>query len=310
MAEFEKIEERFISGKGLLRIPENKRNMRYYVLYADMIRLATSYYANFKWNPGKGLLARLHFRRNNYTLSMQEMVTNRQAWDFVNDPSGQTMIALKCAYEGTLQSFVNLATGAGLTVVAVTDTIKDYENLSTIWDEVLVSCEANYAIQLRLYGMPYDTCKPEKDKSKRPTPPPPPLPTVPPGTPIGDISPPYNPPNNDGGLTNPNEIDEQAGEPEELPGGECVLYSFDLYIRGIDEETLQYNSSWVGFGPIELVYSPSPSPNDLSSVVIKHRGLSASYNPIPTSCSPTEQTSVVAGRVGLAEAAILNFSVY
>lgn len=310
MAEFEKIEERFISGKGLLIIPENKRKMRYYVLYADMVRIATNYYANYKWNPGRGLLARLHFRRNSYTISMEEMVTDRQAWDFVNDPSGQVMIAVKCAYEGTLQSFVNLATGAGLAVVSVTDLIKDYENLSTIWDEVLVSCESNFAIQLRLYGMPYDTCKPEKDKSKRPTPPPPPAPRVPPGTPIGDISPPYFPPNSDGGLTDPNEIDEQAGEPEELPGGECVLYSFDLYLQNNTQEAPVYNSSWIAFGEVSLIFTPNPSPSVLSSVAIRHKGLSASYNPPPSSCDTSYQQSVVTGSFGLVTAEIRNFSVY
>lgn len=310
MAEFEKIEERFISGKGILKIPEAKRKMRYYVLYADMIRLATNYYANFKWNPGRGLLARLHFRRNSYTLRMEEMVTNRQAWDFVNDPPGQTMIAVKCAYEGTLQSIANFVAATGLTVVQVTDLIKDYENLSTIWDEVLVSCESNYAIQLRLYGMPYDTCKPEKDKSKRPTPPPSPFPAVPPGTTIGDISPPYFPPNNDGGLTKPNEIDEQAGESEDPPGGECVLYSFDLYVQTVADESPKYNSSWIGFGEISLIYTPSSAPNVLESVTIRHKGLSASYNAPPTSCDVTYQTSVVTAAFGLVSAEIRNMSIY
>jgi len=310
VAEYEKLEERLISGKGVLRIPETKRKLRHYVLYADMVRRSVSFYANLKWSPGKGLLARLHFRRNRYTVGMEEMTTNRQAWDFSPDPAGQALIAVKCAYSGTLQSFANLATGAGLVVISVTDLIKDYENLATIWDEVLISCEGDYAIQFRLYGLPYDTCDPDKDKSKPPPPPPAPPPVLPPGSPIGDISPPYNPDNNDSNLTKPNEIDEQSGEPEDPPGGECVLYRFDLFIAYPGTEGLIYNSSWVAFGEVSLVVTPASSPSDLGSVAIRSKGLSASYNPPPTACAPDYSVSVVTGAVGLISAEIRNMSVY
>lgn len=224
MADYELIEERLISGKGVLKIPEPDQKIRAAILYLDVVRFQKTGYKNLEWNPSKGVYARLAFRYKEYVIEEKLMHFERQAFPMVNDFAGQTLIAVKCAYEGLLQSFANLGVALGVTPVSITDLIKDYENLRQSWDEVLIYCEADAAIQARLYGIKYDTCNPDKDDDQPPPPPPPPLPPVPPGTDIGDISPPYDGDDDDGN-TNPYDGDETIPPPP--PWGEtdsCVRY--------------------------------------------------------------------------------------
>lgn len=308
MASFEKIEERLISGKGLLRMPSSASKYRVFILYLDMVRPASSAYGNFTWNPPKGRFCNLTFRRERYIVSQDTMEFTRQSYTFVNDPAGQAMIAVKCAYQGILQSFANIATAQGLTVISVVDLIKNFENLALVWDEVLIGCVTDYAIQARLYGMKYDTCNPESDKSNKPPVPPPPLPRVPPRTPIADISDAYDG-GTDGGFTVPNPIDEPSANQEQPPGDVCVLYAFDLYLTTPDEGTF-LTSSWVAFGEVSLIVNPASSPTDVGNVGIRSRGLSASYNNPPSTCNEGYGVSVVAAAVGLQSAEIRNFRTY
>lgn len=307
MAEYELIQERLISGKGVLIIPDDKRLMRHYVLYANMIRIAKTYYASFDWNPGKGLLARLMFERDGYLVQTGEMVREKQSWDWVNDPSGQTMIALKCAYEGTLQSFANIATAEGLTVVSVIDLIKNYENLATIWNRLCVGCTADFAIQLRLYGLPYDYCDGSKNKSKIPTPPPPPLPLVSVGTPIGSISLPYDADTNDNGRTSPYSGDFGEAPAEEPPGVTCVAYEFDIYVKLASNSDYIYFNHYIAYGQIEATVPASPGFFD--SPRLKSRGSSISSGNLPEACGD-EIVEPMGAFIGLQAVEIRNFTPY
>jgi hypothetical protein len=220
MADFELIQDRYISGQGLLRIPTDVRKNRLLILYCDVIRPPKNIYLNLNYLPPRSQYGWLTFFRNGYLTDTKDIRFPKESFDGINDISGQSLIALKCAYDGILESFANLGTALGLTVVSVVDTIQDYENLNLSWDEVRVRCYADTALQLRLYRLKYDSCAPDKDKDKQPPPPPPPRDPVPPGTPITDLDPPYTGGEPDD-TTQPYDGDDFPVEP---PGEQCSKY--------------------------------------------------------------------------------------
>lgn len=205
MATLEFVEERIISGKGVFKITNIAllNTARYYLLYLDLIRPPASPYLNNEWNPSQSVYARIVYRRNAYVIADDIMRYKKELRTYVNDNSGQVLRAVKCAYEGTLQSFVNLATGLGAGVVSVTNSIIDYQSLALGWDEILFSCYGGSAVQARIYRMPYDVCNAANEDTSNPGAPPAARPSVPYGTGITDISQPYDTTTNDGGSTVP-----------------------------------------------------------------------------------------------------------
>lgn len=219
MAEYVQEQDRLISGKGQLKIVADPVKFRHAYVLLDVIRPPTNLYLNYNYNPPRSRYATLTFRRQGYVVDTCSMEFERERVDIVNDITGQNLIAIKCAYDGILQTFVNLSIalantpgGVGLQPITKVDAIKDYEYLTLAWDEILIKCYADTALQVRLFTLLHDTCDPEKDKGKEPPPPPPPLPKLPAGTPIGNISPPYDDPDTDD-ETEPNPLDEIAPTP-------------------------------------------------------------------------------------------------
>lgn len=208
MAEYQLAEERLISGKGVLKVSVDKDNFRHAYLILDVIRDPSQPYLNNNWNPPRAKYAFLTFRRNEYVIGNAYMEWERQMYDSVPDITSQNLIAIKCQYQGVLQSFANLGVALGVTPTSITDLIKDYESLSLQWDEVLIKCYADTAIQARLFYLLDDTCNEESRRRKRIPLPPPPLPKVPPRTPITNISQPYDPGTSDSGNTEPYPEDE------------------------------------------------------------------------------------------------------
>lgn len=287
MAEPVLLDQRIISGKGIIRIPTAARKSRYYRLFLDVIREPKNKYANFQWNPPQSLYARFTYLRDEYVQAYDEMKFDREERRQINDVAGQTLIAVKCAYDGTLTSFANIATGLGLTVTSVTDLIQDFQNLQLSWDEIRFSCYADTAIQVRLYGTNYDTCDPEKDDQDDPPPPPPPRDKVPPGTPIDDISRPYDEESNDGGNTDPFP-DDSLEEPEGQI--ECQLY--DVTIRCFPLEPELYPQEVYTrrmYGPI---IGATPN-NEGRNAAIICRGGPDSFDPPPSPCLEVDTECVV-----------------
>lgn len=293
MAEYEMLAERIISGKGVLKVPDIDESYRVLLMLVNVIREPKNLYQSFEWNPPKGMYARMTFRRDKYVLFDDKVEYDGQAFQQVLDTSGQTLIAVKCAYEGILQSFVNLVNGLagtpggiGIFVTGVTDLIKDYENLDLSWDEVLFQCYSSTALQVRFMGLKYDTCDPLKDKKRRPPPPPPPLPKVPPDTPIGSISEPYDPETDDDNNTEPFPGDESDDTPVP-PTEECVAYTVLFTVTDTAFETPQSGDVpiWGELADWRVTYSVdqfTPPGNPFSDTVqlqLLCRGLNALGNP-------------------------------
>jgi len=198
MFEYELIQQRNISGKGILKVPTDVRQNRAYILYASVFRKPKNQYLNFNYNPTRGRFGTLVFLRDGYVINSAPIEYPKQVFDGVNDISGQTLLAVKCAYDGMLESVyrlsVNLAAtpgSFGLTPVNYTNLIADYVSLRLAWDECRLVCYADTAIQLSLYRLLYDVCNPSFD-ADIPTPTPDPIPEIPAGEPIEGIDPAYD----------------------------------------------------------------------------------------------------------------------
>lgn len=247
MAELEAIEDRLISGTGVLRVPSEEKKLRYALLTLDVIRPPSNEYLNFNYAPPRSRYAFLTYMRKGYVIGSGYMEFERQAYDTIADISGQNLIAIKCAYEGILTTLFNLGNALGLPSISYTDLIADYDSLNLQWDEVRIRCYADTAIQARLYKLNYDACNPDKDDQFAPPPLPPPLPKLPPKTPIGNIDAPYDDdPDNPDETTSPNPIDSTvppvfAVTAQYRPSTNCsaplvpVVYYFDsepLFTQG------------------------------------------------------------------------------
>lgn len=231
MAEYQLIQERNISGTGVLKPPSDITKRRHVVLYASVLRPPRTRYENYSYSPPRSRYGTLSFLRNGYVIATAAMEYERQSYDTVTDITSQNLIAIKCMYDGILTTFTNFALALSLTPISVVDLIQDYEYLDLAWDEVRVKCYADTALNLRLYSVAQDSCRDSADKPRKPPPPPPPPSEVPPGTPIVDLDRPYD----DGDdVTSPYPGDDTAPPPLSPPGEACVAYR--MIVRGISEQ--------------------------------------------------------------------------
>lgn len=196
--EWELIEDRFISGSGVLKVPVDATRNRMYILYSDVVRDAKNKYLNLEWNPKRSRYGNIVFLRKNYVVGAYPVEYPRQCFDGINDISGQTLEALKCSYAGLLESIYNLAValsgtpgGIGLNATTIDNSIADFTFLRLSWDELRVKCYADTALQLRLYRLRYDGCIDAITADIDAPIPDPPKEKIPSGQSIGGFSPPY-----------------------------------------------------------------------------------------------------------------------
>jgi len=222
---YELLETRFISGKGLLKVPLESQPYRRYALIADIVRLPTQFYINNNWTPPEGFYANMTFTNGRRVISKSAMKFVSQTWVFTPDPEGQAIIALKCAVDTHNQSIVNLGLAQGLPPISVNNPLEAFDILPLEWDAVRLKCHADSGIRLQLWGMPYEYCSPYSVFTADPPPDPDPPTEVPQGQPMeGDqeVSEPYEG-DDDDGATQPLELD-QLPEPPPPGGDSCQKY--------------------------------------------------------------------------------------
>lgn len=220
-------------------MPDTNKDWRRFHLRTNVLRLPISQFLDNDYNPQKSFFATMTFIREEDVVDTKRIEFINQAWDFYPPYDGQLQIAVKCAYQGILDTFINLGIAAGYPPYVVDNSIEAYTELTSIWDEIRVVCYSSAAVELNLYAEDYDVCnvsvkRPSPPPEKPPTPPPPPLPptitppetepnNVPYAPPIGDISPPYEG-EDDGGNTVPYTNDENPTPPPPTTGDPCSLY--------------------------------------------------------------------------------------
>lgn len=293
MAEFETIQERNISGKGVLRVPSDFAKSRLRILYCSVIRKPKSEYLNYHYSPPESQYGWLTFWRNGYVVGQAQIKFPMQSFDGVADITSQNLIAIKCMYDGILQSFQNLVNGIagtpggiGIFYAGTVDLIKDYEYLNLAWDEVRVVCYADTALNLKLVALPHDTCDPEKDRPRKPPVPPPPPENVPPGTPIENLDPPYEDPENPDNFTDPYPGDDNSPFPI---GEQCVSYVVSIEAVEFGGNIFAFDATL--FGEIE----GAGITNDGASIYVDCRGGSGSVDPFAPDCLPEITRCLVGG---------------
>lgn len=184
------IETRRISGTGVFILSPHNTRLRRYTLFADIIRKQQTPYFNRRHEPPQTFYGYISLVKDGYFTQTLSLQYDAQKWTFDADISGQNLVAIKCEYLGILQSFANLGSALGLTVISVENTIANYQYLPLPWDRIICKCDSDCAIQLSLFGLEYEACVEQYlDPAGSPIPPLKPTP-VPPGT-ATDISPPY-----------------------------------------------------------------------------------------------------------------------
>jgi hypothetical protein len=235
-----------------LRIESFETEKKYYLLYVDVIRRPTNEYLNLQWSPSRGKYAFLSFLRSGRVHSRRAIESLSEEIVEIPDVSGQIHLMLKCLLDTNNTTAINLGVALGAVPISVNNPISEFPTLDISWDEVRVSCYADTAIQLQLFAQDYEVCKPgdkNTDKGGEPVPPPPP---VPPGTPIEDISQPYDEATFDDGLTSPYPGDGLLTEP--LPAQrEGIIYilrfTFDILDSNLNISSTN-NVEYIFFGPL------------------------------------------------------------
>ena len=209
MPTFELLEERLISGRGILKVPANSEGDRLRILVTDLVRPPLSLYSNKSYNPNRSRYGTLVFLRRGYVINTEPVEYPRMSFDGIQDITGQTLLAVKCAYDGILDTFVNLSValagtpgGIGLFPITKDNNIKDYTSLNLAWDEVRLVCYSTTALQLRLFSAAYDACDNAFIKDLTIADFPSPIAEVSPSTALDNISTPYSG-GSDGGNTVP-----------------------------------------------------------------------------------------------------------
>jgi hypothetical protein len=218
------VEERLVSGTGLLRIPDLDDPIYYWSVLIDVVRPPSRVFKSNRYSPPRQRYATITYNKEGYVLDELTMDYTRIRRDLILDSAAQTLLAVKCAYQGTLLSFANLATALGLPVISIDDFVKPMESLNLVPDALQIRCELDTALQVRLFKRLLITCNEDSVRQPRQPPPPPPLEPLPPGEPIGDISPPYD---SEDTVTQPDPLDESPDPPPQFDfpiGEECETF--------------------------------------------------------------------------------------
>jgi len=218
---FELIETRYVSGKGIIKLPFDKAQNRALKLYIDVIRRPRNRYVNYAWNPAKSFYANLTFCRADYVYQEKAIHYDQECIDLIPDISGQNLFALKCVARHILVGLAILGDPLGVNPVTNLEPLAEFKALTIDWDTVKVQCYADTAIALRLYRLKYEVCDPDDDKEEPPGEPPPPLPPVPPGEPLNQDNYPVSPPYDEGDTVP--FPDDEIEKPDFPQGGDCEI---------------------------------------------------------------------------------------
>lgn len=286
------IDTRIISGQGVLKSPITNTDIqkaKILTFFFDVIRPPSKTFSNKHYNPNKANYAYICWLRDGYVFRVERMEFLRQTFEFTPDISAQNLYAIKCAYAGELESFANLGTALGLSVVSVVNGIKSWSPTLLYPDTCKVVCEADTAIQVVCKSTPYDICTDDTSTPTPPPPPPPPPAKHPPGDYFTDpttspISAPYNSPNDDGD-TVPFGGDSLPAPPSEFPiGNLCDRYKLTIHWTiNAFRQTRTVNV----YGPIEFV---GLDPADSNRYICINHG---EWGGVAPPCSQTPVTQLL-----------------
>lgn len=188
--------ERIISGKGVITIPEDWGSALQIFLYTQVIRDVATPSLNLTFNPDKGFYAHITFCIDDFVLQTFDVNFRSQVFEILKNQESQNLLSLICAYDGILDSFVQVGNVIGV-VLSRQNKIKSHPYLRFKPNVIRFECFSSCALKLTLKGTELVKCAFEDGSSTPPPPPPPPTPQVPSEDPVV-VSPPL-PPEQPGG---------------------------------------------------------------------------------------------------------------
>lgn len=274
MLEYELIEQRIISGTGVMRITADM-DYRDVIVYAQVVREPTNKFSNFKYSPPKSFYANITSLSNGSVFEESAMNYSTQIYRLTPDITKQVMVALKCIDDNVVNMLSLLSEAQFPGRFEFFEQLTEMTSLHPLIDEMVFNCYTNTAIALSQYGLKVVKCNPRRDDSPPPPPPPPPFDPVLPGSPLDTISPPYD---EEDVFTAPFPDDDPDVPPEPEPefpvGEECgrVLVSSAITTTTNGREVREE----VVYGPVtDFYYNPSggAAGNTRDAIILDCRGL-------------------------------------
>lgn len=247
------LQKRKISGRGILRLSPEDKGFKYYRLYLDVIRRPRNEFKNLNWNPPRGKYAFISFMKQERVLSRFALESLNEELQFIPDVAGQIQLMAKCSIDTHNTSFINLGVSLGAMPIAVNNPLSEFLALDIGWDEARIVCYAETAIEIALWGQEYDVCKESDKRGDLGGEPIAPSPPVPSGTPIEDISEPYDDGDDDQN-TVPNPLDdipEPPVEPPVLGSYREVTVNYTFVPPFFNGDTV--NSTYLVYAPVFIV---------------------------------------------------------
>ena len=275
--QFTEIEDRLISGLGVLQIP-NEDKWRYFRIWINLVREPIPEFVNNKWNPSRGEYAKIVFVSDGYAYREEVMRYSKEYFAFpAKENAGYLASPLACAFQFVFDDLLLIKEALGMPSSPVGTPIP-FEPVLRVDTQLQFSCRDGCAIQVVLEGLEEDVvCLQGEPTPKRSGKPVNELPQVAPGTAI-DVSPAYDG-EDDNGNTIPDSGDEVA-PPGDFPvGTECqeVVVTV-LWETVIDPPGNTASATY--YGPVTSVELVSDSQG--VSVLVESRGRSTNN----TSCQP------------------------
>jgi hypothetical protein len=210
----EKIEQRIVSGKGILKASLAKR---YKLLWYDfqVIRAPKQDYQNNNWNPPRSKYAFVCLCIGDAVLDILAIEFKSQRKYLLSSITEQNLYAIKCAHLSLQESIADMMQQLRLDNQFVLGTrarrLEAWQYSNIYPDTCKIHCYADSALQVSLWGIPFDSCPDDQNVPPPPPPPQPPPQRYNPGTPV-PVSPPYSGPD-DGGDTDPYPLDKNQPPP-------------------------------------------------------------------------------------------------
>lgn len=195
--EFNLVEERIITGRGVLQIP-TLLSYRYFRIWIDVFRDPDPNAVNKKYNPERSDYVNVSFMAGNYVVKSHVIRYQQEVLDLpAKEPGAFLAPYLVCSLQGIGNFLAAISVAVGLPPPVPGDPLYAEPVRSPV-DSILFVCRDSTAIQVRLFGLLEDVgCIGATPNPKINEPPATSEPDIPPGDPV-TVSPAYVPPDDDG----------------------------------------------------------------------------------------------------------------
>jgi len=281
-------ETRYISGRGLFRVPFTADTRRIY-LQCSVLRDPNPNYVNNRYNFSKGFYATILWYKGGYVVREDVMEYELQRFEWIADITAQAIYQANCGYLKVIEWIRYL--GEQLEIDMTPTPGRVFYPLNDFPEEIRIVCRDGCAVTVELWRQLIDKCPSYASDDRVPEVPDPPPEKLPPGSPLDgndgrpNVSPPYDGEDDQG--------DTIPYDPDEFPPPEPPEY------EACTKLVIAYKITFVGGASVVstgVVYAPfggvRVAPGSLRGIQQLSRG-SANGVCLPTQdWRPLDATSI------------------